>query len=60
MFALLDLELAVKDRLNAPEIKISEGTLKFDRVSFRYPGTTRDVLKDVSFAARRGETVVPG
>jgi ATP-binding cassette subfamily B protein len=26
-------------------------------VSFRYPGTTRDVVKDVSFEARRGETI---
>src|SRR5690606_17344271 len=47
----------VKDKPNAPEIKINEGTLQFDRVSFRYPGTTRDVLKDVSFTARRGETI---
>ena len=29
----------------------------FDHVSFRYPGTTRDVLKDVSFEAKRGETI---
>jgi ATP-binding cassette subfamily B protein len=57
LFGLLDLELAVKDKPAAPEIKITEGTLKFDRVSFRYPGTTHDVLKDVSFEARRGETV---
>jgi ATP-binding cassette subfamily B protein len=26
-------------------------------VSFRYPGTERDVLKDISFVARAGETV---
>jgi len=57
LFALLDLELAVKDKPAAPEIKITEGTLKFDHVSFRYPGTTRDVLKDISFTARRGETI---
>ena len=54
---LLDLELAVKDKPNAPELKVTEGTLRFDRVSFRYPGTTRDVLKDVSFTAEAGETI---
>ena len=57
LFGLLDLELAVKDKPNAPEIKVTEGTLRFDHVSFRYPGTTRDVLKDVSFEAKRGETI---
>ena len=57
LFNLLDLELAVKTRPNAPELKVTDGTLAFDHVSFRYPGTTRDVLKDVSFTARRGETI---
>jgi ATP-binding cassette, subfamily B, multidrug efflux pump len=57
LFELLDLELAVKDRPGAPELKISEGTLRFERVSFRYPGTTHDVLRDVSFTAKRGETI---
>ena len=57
LFGLLDLELAVKDKPSASEIKITDGTLVFDRVSFRYPGTTRDVLRDISFTARRGETV---
>ncbi len=57
LFDLLDLELAVRDKPNAPALAITEGTLVFDRVSFRYPGTTRDVLREVSFTARRGETV---
>jgi ATP-binding cassette subfamily B protein len=57
LFGLLDMELQVKDKPAAPEIKITDGTLKFDHVSFRYPGTTHDVLKDVSFTAKRGETV---
>lgn len=57
LFGLLDLELAVKDSPNAPDIKITDGTLVFDRVSFRYPGTTRDVLRDVSFTATRGQTI---
>ena len=57
LFNLLDLELAVRDKPNAPALQVAEGTLKFDHVSFRYPGTTRDVVKDVSFEARRGETI---
>lgn len=31
-------------------------TLKFDHVSFRYPGANEDVLHDISFEARPGET----
>ena len=57
LFALLDLELAVKDRPDAKPLKVREGTLSFEHVSFRYPGTTRDVLKDISFTAKRGETI---
>ncbi len=33
-------------------------TIEFRHVSFRYPGTERDVLKDVSFVVEPGETVV--
>lgn len=57
LFALLDLELAVKDRPAAPALKITNGDLSFEHVSFRYPGTTRDVIKDVSFNAKRGQTI---
>ncbi len=37
-----------------PEVK---GEVEFRGVRFRYPGTERDVLTDVSFVARAGETV---
>lgn len=33
-------------------------TIEFQNVSFRYPGTKRDVLKDISFTIRPGDTVV--
>ncbi|MGE5133550.1 MAG: ABC transporter ATP-binding protein [Gemmatimonadota bacterium] len=34
------------------------GRLVFDRVSFRYPGTARPVLRDVSLTVEPGQTVV--
>ena len=34
-----------------------EGTVEFRNVSFKYPGTSGDVLHDVSFTASKGETV---
>jgi len=33
-------------------------TIEFKHVSFRYPGTTRDVLKDISFVLHPGDTAV--
>ena len=33
-----------------------KGTVKFDHVSFRYPGADEDVLHDLTFEAKPGET----
>ena len=33
-----------------------EGVLTFDHVSFRYPGADEDVLEDITFTAKPGET----
>jgi len=49
----------------SPEVRPGEGqlagrprgALAFRGVSFRYPGTERDVLRDVSFTVEAGETV---
>ena len=35
-----------------------EHTIEFQNVSFHYPGTKRDVLKDISFVIQPGDTVV--
>jgi len=47
--------------LEAPERPVplgdARGEIEFRDVSFRYPGTERRVLKEVSFTARPGETV---
>lgn len=34
----------------------SKGTVVFDHVSFRYPGANENVIEDISFVARPGET----
>ena len=34
----------------------TEGVLKFDHVSFRYPGADEDILQDITFEAKPGET----
>lgn len=58
LFNLLDLEVAVRDAPDAKDLLISEGTLRFEKVSFAYPSSPmHGVLTNVSFEARRGETI---
>lgn len=58
LFNLLDLEIAIRNAPDAKELKVSEGTLRFDNVAFAYPSSEmHQVLHGVSFQARRGETV---
>ncbi|MCD7061358.1 ABC transporter ATP-binding protein/permease [Pelagibacterium sp. HS1C4-1] len=58
LFALLDLDIAIKDKPDAKPLTVTEGTLRFDNVGFVYPETGDNrVLKNISFEARRGETL---
>ena len=41
------------DKTQAPE----SGTVEFRHVSFHYPSSDKNVLEDISFRAKRGETV---
>ncbi len=43
-----------KEAVKLPEK--TQGVLKFDHVSFRYPGASEDVLHDIDFTAKPGET----
>ena len=51
------LELPARDPDEGKEWVGAVDTLEFQNVSFRYPLTERDVLKDVSFTLRRGQSV---
>lgn len=58
LFNLLDLEIAVRDAPQATELRRTEGTLRFEKVSFAYPSSPmHEVLRDISFEAKRGETI---
>ncbi|MBE6103915.1 MAG: ABC transporter ATP-binding protein [Erysipelotrichaceae bacterium] len=54
--AILDTELSIKDG-SETEGNGSRGTLEFRNVSFTYPGSNIPALSDVSFTAKKGETV---
>ena len=54
---VLDCELEITDGPETNGIEGMEGTVEFRNVSFTYPGTEGEVLSDISFTAKKGETV---
>lgn len=58
LFAVLDLEPAIRDREGARAIEVTHGVLEFEDVSFAYPGgEASPVLRGVSFRVERGKTL---
>lgn len=54
---ILTSETAIEDRKTPEKLEESrKGEVKFDHVSFRYPGAEEDVLHDISFTAKPGQT----
>ena len=46
----------INDPKQPKHLKEGKGMVEFDHVSFRYPGAEEDVLHDISFIAKPGET----
>jgi ATP-binding cassette, subfamily B, multidrug efflux pump len=57
VFDVLDAPLDIKDAPDASILLPLSCRVDFDNVSFRYPGSVRDILAGVSFTARPGQTV---
>jgi ATP-binding cassette, subfamily B, multidrug efflux pump len=54
---VLDTPLTIKDPEQPKRIKTRDnGTVEFRNVSFRYPGAEEDVLHDINFTAKPGQT----
>jgi len=54
---LLDAEPIIKNPENGIKKSNNEGTVEFDKVTFTYPDGEEPVLKDISFKAKKGETI---
>ena len=54
---IFSTEPAVRAPATVAPISAPRGEIEFRNVSFRYPGTERFVLQDVSFIARPGDTI---
>jgi ATP-binding cassette, subfamily B, multidrug efflux pump len=57
VFDVLDAPLEVEDAPDASTLLPLTCRVDFDDVSFRYPGSARDILAGVTFTARPGQTV---
>ena len=57
---IFETEPAVRPPENPVPLVEPRGAVEFRNVSFRYPGTERLVLEDVSFSADPGQTVAVG
>ncbi len=57
VFEILDAETEVKEKPDAIPLPPIKGRVEFDHVYFRYPGSDRDVLHDITFVAEPGEIV---
>lgn len=54
---ILQAEAKVRPPENPSPLPDLRGEIEFRNVGFRYPGSEREILKEVSFLARAGETV---
>ena len=54
---LLDAPIDVADRDGVADLRDPHGGIEFRHLTFRYPDGEYDVLKDVSFTIRPGESV---
>ena len=56
-YGFIDEPLAISDAPGVPDLKVSEGTLRFEDVRFTYEGANHPTLDGVSFEARAGQTI---
>lgn len=54
---VLDTKVRIQNGTHTKAVEGKSGCVEFRHVSFRYPGAAEDVLHDISFTARPGETV---
>jgi subfamily B ATP-binding cassette protein MsbA len=57
VFAVLDTEPNIKEIDSAPNLKINEGNIEFKNVSFAYPKTDVDAVKNINISIEGGSTV---
>jgi len=55
---VMETEISIKDAKTTKKADtFIKGNVVFDHVSFKYPGAEENVLSDITFAAKKGQTV---
>lgn len=57
MMHLLEIGPEVRDKPGASDLKVSQGVVEFDQVGFTYNETSNEVLNNISFTVRPGQTL---
>ena len=56
-YGFLDQPLEIEDAPGVADLKVTDGTLRFEDVRFTYPGANYPTLDGVSFEAKAGQTI---
>jgi ATP-binding cassette subfamily B protein len=57
IFEVLDAKSEIEDKPGAAPLPPIKGEVEFSNVSFRYVGADQNVIEDISFQARAGDTI---
>ena len=53
---IIDTDVTVQDAAGANKLEAPRGVIKYDNVAFAYPGADENVLENISFEAKPGQT----
>lgn len=53
---IIDTDVTIQDAKEAQKLEAPKGVVKYDNVAFAYPGADENVLENISFEARPGQT----
>lgn len=56
IFNVIDSEPSIKEIKTAPNLNIKKGNIKFEKVSFSYPNTQDQAIKDINITIEGGTT----
>ena len=57
VFEVIDTKVNIKEEESLPPLKIKDVNIEFKNVSFAYPNTKRQAVKNISFSLKGGEIV---
>lgn len=53
---IIDTDVTIQDAKEAQKLEAPKGVVKYDNVAFAYPGADENVLENISFEAKPGQT----